>query len=283
MKTRITKAGVRALVAAAIGITLAACSTTPERIESLETARAQVGTVESSPRAGVAATYISEARRSLDTANRLADAGGDREDIEYHAEVASLNAQIANNKILAAQARDEINRAEEERQAVLIKSRERQAQAQAQQAREAELRAETLEQELSDLKAKKTARGVELTLGDVLFATGESTLKPAAFRTVDRLAEVLKEDPNRKVVIEGHTDSVGSEEFNQQLSERRAMAVQSALVTRGVSPDQITAIGRGESMPIASNEDAGGRQQNRRVELIFQDGEGRSRVASDSD
>src|SRR5690606_341775 len=137
--------------------------------------------------------------------------------------------------------------------------------------REAELRAKTLEQELSDLKAKRTDRGLVLTLGDVLFATGEATLKPAAYRTVDRLAEVLKEDPGHKVVIEGHTDSVGSEDFNQQLSERRAMAVQSALMTRGVPADQMQAIGRGESMPVASNDDAGGRQQNRRVELIFGD------------
>lgn len=281
MKTRL-KTDLRIVLAAAIGTALAGCTTTPERIESLESARTQVTEVESSPRAGVAATNIAEARKSLDVANRLAESGGDLADIEYHAEVAALNAQIANNKILTAQAREEIDKGQAERQAVLIKSRELETQAQAQQAREAELRAKTLEQELSDLKAKRTDRGLVLTLGDVLFATGEATLKPAAYRTVDRLAEVLKEDPGHKVVIEGHTDSVGSEDFNQQLSERRAMAVQSALMTRGVPADQMQAIGRGESMPVASNDDAGGRQQNRRVELIFGD-DASGRVVSDTD
>jgi outer membrane protein OmpA-like peptidoglycan-associated protein len=79
----------------------------------------------------------------------------------------------------------------------------------------------------------------------------------------------LQASPDRKVIIEGHTDSVGSDEYNQQLSERRAMAVQSALMQRGVSGGQINAAGKGETFPVASNDDSGGRQQNRRVELIF--------------
>ena len=82
-------------------------------------------------------------------------------------------------------------------------------------------------------------------------------------------------------MIEGHTDSVGTAEFNQQLSESRAQSVQAALMQRGVSSDQITTLGKGESTPIASNDNAGGRQQNRRVEMIFQD-QG-AQVASDTD
>jgi outer membrane protein OmpA-like peptidoglycan-associated protein len=254
-------------LAAAAMMLLAACSSTPERVEALETARAVVPQVEASPRAGVAATYIAEARKALNRANRLAEEGGEVADIEYEADVAAKNAQIANEKILTAQARDEIEKGTAERQAVLIEARERKTKG--------------LEQELADLKAKQTERGTVVTLGDVLFDTGKASLKPGAYTTIDRLAEVLNRDPKRQVLIEGHTDSVGSEEFNQSLSERRAAAVQAALFERGVSSEQVRALGKGETTPVASNDDPGGRQQNRRVEMIFADD--KSRTASDVD
>lgn len=276
------------LVAAAVTSLLAACSSTPDRIEELETARAIVPQVEASPRAGIAASYVSEARKSLDRANKLVDSGGRVGDIEFEAMVASRNAQIANEKILTAQAQEELEKGTAERQAVLIEAREaesRRRQQQAQNAEEqaelAEHRASTLEQELSDLRAKKTDRGMVLTLGDVLFDTGMATLKPGAYTTIDRLATVLKQAPDRKVMIEGHTDSVGGDDYNRQLSERRAAAVQTALLERGVSSNQITAVGKGETFPVASNDNAGGRQQNRRVEMVFTDD--RSQVASDVD
>lgn len=267
------------LLMAAVAGLLAACSSTPERVEELEVARAVVPQVEASPRAGVAATNVAEARKSLDRANKLADSGGKIGDIQFEAQVASRNAQIANEKILAAQAQEEIEKGNAERQTVLVEAREAEARRNAQQAQMANQRATTLEQELSELKAKKTDRGMVLTLGDVLFDTGLATLKPGAYTTVDRLATVLKEAPDRKVLIEGHTDSVGSDAYNQGLSERRAAAVQTALLERGVSSDQITAIGKGKSMPVASNDNAAGRQQNRRVEMVFTDN--RSQVASD--
>nr|WP_298717489.1 OmpA family protein [uncultured Steroidobacter sp.] len=267
------------LLSAAVAGLLAACSSTPPSIEDLEVARAVVPQVEASPRAGVAATNVSDARKALDRANKLADEGAKVEDIQYEAQVAARNAQIANEKILTAQAQDEIQKGNAERTAVLAEAREAEARRHAQEARAAEQRASTLEQELSDMRAKKTDRGMVLTLGDVLFDTGKATLKPGAYNSIDRLASVLKEAPDRKVVIEGHTDSVGSDELNQALSERRAAAVQTALLERGVSADQITAVGKGKSFPIASNDTAAGRQQNRRVEMIFSDN--RSRVASD--
>lgn len=283
------------ILAAAVSALMAACSSTPDTIDELETARAVVPQVEASPRAGVAATNITEARKALDRANRLADKGGKIADIQYEATIASRNAQIANEKILAAQARDEVDKGTAERAAVLAEAREREAQRAAQQARNANAqlqsataeaqsaaeRAAALERELADLKGKKTDRGVVVTLGDVLFDTGKATLKPGAYTTIDRLGNVLKEDSARKVLIEGHTDNVGSDEYNQSLSERRAAAVQAALFERGVASSQISTVGKGESTPVASNDNAGGRQQNRRVELVFQDD--RSRVASDTD
>ena len=253
------------ILLSALVATLAACSSTPERIETLETARAIVPQVESSPRAGIAATYISQARKSLDTANRLADDGGNLVDIEHEATMATLNSRIANEKIQFVEAREQIEKGTAERQAVLLQSRENEARA-------AQARTQSLEQQLADLKAKKTDRGLVLTLGDVLFDTGQATLKPGAYATIlDRLAAALKEVPTRKVLIEGHTDSVGAEEFNQQLSQNRALSVQSALLERGVMSSQITSLGKGESTPVASNDNASGRQQNRRVEMVFQD------------
>ena len=264
----------RVWVGVAVAAALSACSSTPKTIEELETARAVVPQVESSPRAGVAAENVSNARKSLQTANQLAEKGGKLDDIRYHSMVATTNAQIANEKILEAQARDEITKGEAERQQVIVEARNREAEA-------ARMRAASLEQELADLKAKKTDRGLVLTLGDVLFDTGKATLKPGAYATIDRLANALKEDTSRKVLIEGHTDSVGSDEFNQTLSENRAQSVQSALMQRGVNSDQITAVGKGESTPVASNDDAGGRQQNRRVELIFTEDKSGQQVATD--
>jgi outer membrane protein OmpA-like peptidoglycan-associated protein len=273
------------VLAAAVAACVAACASTPDDIEELETARAIVPQVEASPRAGVAVTNIAEARKALDRANRLADKGGKVADIQYEATVASRNAQIANEMILAAQARDEVEKGTAERQAVLAEARELEAQRSAQQARAAtaqaqtaEERAKALERELADLKGKKTDRGIVVTLGDVLFDTGRATLKPGAYSVIDRLATVLKEDPQRKVLVEGHTDSVGTDDYNQDLSERRAASVQAALFERGVEASQISTVGKGETTPVASNDSPVGRQQNRRVELVFQ--EDRSKVAS---
>lgn len=255
---------------------VAACSTTPERIDVLETARTLVQQAASSPRAGIAATHVSAANDSLARANHLAAEEAKLEDIEFEAEIAALNARIALEKIQAAHLREYIDASSVERQAVLLKARERQvqaAQARAQAAQAgaqaAQVRANSLEDELQALRAQPTPRGMVLTLGDVLFETAEAELKAGAYRTIDRVAEALKREPERRVVIEGHTDSVGSDEYNQALSQRRANAVRNALLARGVSSEQVRAVGRGEHVPIASNKNPGGRQENRRVEMVF--------------
>ncbi len=274
------------ILSVAIAAILSACSSAPPRNESLETARTIVPAVEQSSRAGVAAMDISNARKSLEAANRIAAAKGKRADIEYEANNAVTSAQIANEKILTAQANEEIANGNAQRQAVLVQAREREAQRSANQASDARRqadasaqRADSLEAQLADLKVQKTERGLVLTLGDVLFDTGQATLKPGAYGTLDRLAAALRDKPGRKVVIEGHTDNVGSDASNQALSERRAQAVQSALMQRDVARSQMTSLGMGESSPIASNDSVDGRQSNRRVELIFS--EDQPRVVAD--
>jgi OmpA-OmpF porin, OOP family len=260
-----------AILAAAVAALVTACASTPDSIRELEAARAVVPQVEASPRAGVAAENVSEARKSLERANQAADRG-EVGDAKYHANVATTNAQIANEKILTAQAQEALEKGTVERQRVLLEARTAETE-------QAQQRASTLEQELHDLQAKRTDRGLMLTLGDVLFDTGKATLKPGAYTTIDRLANALKEVPTRVVAIEGHTDSVGAEDYNQQLSQQRALAVQAALMQRGVNGSQISALGKGEGFPVAGNDNAAGRQQNRRVEVIFT--EGASQVVSD--
>lgn len=266
------KSNHRVVLSLAVAAVLSACSAAPERNEALERARIMVPEIEKSPRAGVAAADIANARSSLEAANRLADSKARKSDMEFEATNAVLSAQIASEKILTAQANEEVANGTAQRQAVLIQARERDANA-------SQLRADSLETQLADLKLKKTERGLVLTLGDVLFDTGQATLKSAASGTLDRLSAALREQSGRRVIIEGHTDDVGSDESNQGLSERRAQSVQSALAQRGVSSSQITALGKGEGSPIASNATADGRQSNRRVELIFS--EEQPRIAAD--
>ena len=121
------------------------------------------------------------------------------------------------------------------------------------------------------MKAKKTERGIVLTLGDVLFDSGRSDLKPGALRTLEQLAAFLQGNPERSAIIEGHTDALGSLAFNQTLSEQRALAVKKALAERGIADTRISAVGFGPSKPVVSNDTAAGRQQNRRVEIILPD------------
>lgn len=259
------KSNKRIVLSIAVTAILSACTATPERNETLERARTMVPETEQSPRAGIAAADIANARTSLDAANSLAESKSRKADMEFEATNAMLSAQIANEKILTAQANEQVAAGTAQRQAVLLQARERDVQRSTNQAK-------SLEAELADMKLQKTERGLVLTLGDVLFDTGQATLKPGADAPLDRLATALKEQPDRKVLIEGHTDNVGSDQNNMGLSERRAQSVQASLIQRGVDRSQITAMGKGENFPIASNDSASGRQSNRRVELIFTDG-----------
>ena len=126
-----------------------------------------------------------------------------------------------------------------------------------------------LQRQIELLQARPTDRGLVLTLGDTLFATGKSELKSGATVNLDRITTFMTEYPKRTAAIEGFTDSLGSDEMNQSLSERRADSVKRYLVGRGVGPERLTSAGRGENSPVADNGSAEGRQQNRRVEIVI--------------
>ncbi|MBU6260413.1 MAG: OmpA family protein [Burkholderiales bacterium] len=148
------------------------------------------------------------------------------------------------------------------------------AQASQQQAGDAEQRNRMLESQLRDLNAKQTERGMVVTIGDLLFDTDRAQLKPGGRQPIERLGAFLQQYPRRKARIEGYTDSTGSASHNLALSGRRADAVRAALVDLGVNPVQLSAQGYGESNPVAGNESSGGRQMNRRVEVVLSNDEG---------
>lgn len=271
-----------ASVSLAGALILTACASAPERVEQLEQARTEVQTLSQDPSAQQAASAeLAEARESLARAD-AAVKDGTREDVVHYAYLASRQAQAGQARIAASHAKARVAQAEAERNRVLLEARTREAdrsQQQAQTARQealsARAQAETTQQELAKLQAKQTERGMVLTLSDVLFDTDAATLKPGAEPALDRVARFMQENPETKVMIEGFTDSRGSESYNEQLSQRRAQAVSDALATRGVDRGRVETIGRGEALPVASNDTSGGRQRNRRVEIVFSDASGR--------
>lgn len=138
--------------------------------------------------------------------------------------------------------------------------------------REAELAteaAESMQRRLDYLELRETDRGVVVTLGDVLFASGETTLQPAARDQLSDVVKLVQGEPDKQIRIEGHTDSTGSASANMRISRLRAEAVRDALIEQGIDADRIQAVGMGEDFPIASNETAEGRRQNRRVDVIL--------------
>jgi outer membrane protein OmpA-like peptidoglycan-associated protein len=127
----------------------------------------------------------------------------------------------------------------------------------------ADTRSRQLEAQLTALEARKTDRGMVITLGDVLFDTNQAQLKSGGMRNVQKLADFFRQYPQRTLMIEGFTDSIGSASSNQDLSERRAGSVRTALLDMGISRDRMTSRGYGESYPAAGNDTATGRQLNR--------------------
>jgi outer membrane protein OmpA-like peptidoglycan-associated protein len=151
---------------------------------------------------------------------------------------------------------------------------QRQAGASQLQAGEAERRADQLAQQLKDMDARQTDRGMVVTIGDVLFDTDQAEIRAGGRRSMDKLVAFLQAHPARRAMVEGFTDSTGAADHNLALSARRADAVRAALVGAGVNATRISTQGFGEAFPVAGNADAGGRQMNRRVEIVLSDDSG---------
>ena len=273
-----------------IAVLVGACSSIPKTTSLLEQARGDYVAAQNNPKvASYAPLEMQQASAALEQANAAANHADSIEKIDKLAYLAkqkiavtqevakqkSAEAEIASagkerNQILLAQRTNEADKAKMSAEQSKLATQVAQGQAQDAQARTAQLEAQ-----LADLAAKKTDRGMVITLGDVLFGTDMARLTPDGMRTAQKLADILEQNPQRAVLIEGFTDSTGSAAHNQQLSERRAAAVHNALQELGVAAERVAIRGYGEAYPVTSNDTAQNRQLNRRVEIVLSEADGK--------
>ncbi len=266
-----------------LSFALGACATMPQPNPALESARAAVQTAEQDPNVDKFAPLdLDRAKKELSAAEQASLQHRDA-DVSQQAYLAAQDARIAQAHGAAKADDARVAAGQAERDRIMLAARTREAERakedaanskavatvalnQRDQANEETARVQA---ELDAMKATPTPRGLVLTLGDVMFDTGRSELKSGAARKMDQVAQFLTEHADRRVQIDGFTDSVGSDAYNEELSQRRADAVKAALVSRGVDPARIGTEGYGKAYPVASNSESGGRQLNRRVEVVI--------------
>ncbi len=288
----------------AITVLLGACVSTPTSTSQLEGARDDYRQVQNNPDAAtLASAELGQASDAMQLANAAASGSQGADKVNQLAYVAQQKIALTQEVIKKKRAEAEVARAAKERDQMRLDQRTTEADkanANAQQSQavamaaqndaamaqrktdearaqtaDAQARTGTLEAQLADLAAQKTDRGMVITLGDVQFATAKADLNSNGMRSAQKLADVLKQNPARTVMVEGFADSTGGAAANQELSERRGMSVRDALMQMGVSNDRIQVKGYGESFPVAGNDSASGRQMNRRVEIVISDDSGK--------
>jgi outer membrane protein OmpA-like peptidoglycan-associated protein len=299
-----TKIRFHSLMLAAVAVAaLAGCNTVPPANATLDQARSEYRAAQATPATrDLASGELKQAGDALNLADAAWSRGDKPAEVDHlaylakqrvavaqavgtrkSAEAAVASAETARDKQRLAARTNEADAAQRDAQSAQRQAEASQRQSDAatqqaalaqQKANEAQSRNSQLEAQLKDLNAKKTDRGLVITIGDVLFDTNQAQLKTGGMRSVEKLGVFLRQYPQRKAMVEGFTDSVGSDSSNQALSARRADAVRLALVNMGVGGDRVATHGYGESYPMADNESASGRQLNRRVEIVLSDDSG---------
>jgi outer membrane protein OmpA-like peptidoglycan-associated protein len=247
----------------ALFIALTACTSTPSNNVALDAAHTRYNTAQHTPQIGkLAPEELKRAGDSLHDADTALASGAKPATVDHLAYLADKRVVIAQETASSRAEQAITAAAAAERDKMRLDARTNEADA-------AHQKVSDLEAQLLALNAKKTDRGMVLTLGDVLFDTGKSQILRAGTDNLAKLAEFFSRNPEATASIEGYTDSVGSDATNLSLSERRAGAVQSALLKMGVPSDRLATHAYGEENPVASNDSAAGRQLNRRVEIVF--------------
>ena len=274
-----TKTGAVILLSSVL---LTACAMSPTSPDGSENVRAKLTQLQQNP------AMMANARvelRDAEAAVVLAEQPVDDDALAAH------RIYMADRMVEIARAKGQVGALEaerelmgEQRDAARLAARTREADqanadaesarsSQAQAAAMSALEAEELQRQIDTLEAEATERGLVLTLGDVLFATGSAEIQGGTNQNLEKLVNFLKQYPDRQVLIEGHTDNVGSAAFNQTLSRQRAESVRRFLVNRGIESRRLSVSGYGFERPVASNDNAMGRQQNRRVEVVIENKE----------
>lgn len=282
----------------AMSVMFAACSTTPTTTSQLDQARGDFIAAQSNPSvAANAPLEFKAASEALDRANAAAAKRDSLEEIDKLAYIAKQKIATAQEIAKGKQAESEVANAARQRDEIRLQARtaeannaraaadrartqaeqakadadaaRMQADAAANSARDEAAKNAALQQQLADLQAKQTERGIIITLSDVLFQVDRAELSAEGMRTAQKVADVLAQEPQSIVMVEGFTDSTGSSSHNLDLSQRRAESVRNALAGLGVPAARIATRGYGEAYPVASNSDAGSRQLNRRVEIVL--------------
>ena len=285
------KKSTRAFALLTLSAALAACSSVPERNAALDQARTRYAAAQADPQVvKLAPDELKLAGEALRNADQARSAGGSPATVDHLAYLTTQRVAIAQETASSKAAQAVTAGAAAERDKLRLTQRTNEADlaqqqlAQSQQsnarktselaaadasAQRDQARVSDLESQLKELNARKTDRGMVVTLGDVLFDTGQAKLLVGSRPNMAKLADLFKSNPQRRASIEGFTDSVGGAAANMDLSQRRAAAVMSALVDLGVPADRLTTKAFGADQPVASNGTAAGRQLNRRVEIVF--------------
>jgi outer membrane protein OmpA-like peptidoglycan-associated protein len=265
----VTKVFSIAMVLLVLGAVSACSSLSSDQQQGLAEAQANFNRIKNDADVLRAAPKdVVRAGESLARAERLADYLGSAEDVQHYAYLSQRYAEIARQHSLAQLNQERLARLELERQRLQLTLRE--AKLLSVQEHNA-----WLAEQMAVLHGDEGARGLVMTLGDVLFEVGEAHLLPAASRTLLQVAHYLQMHPRRKVRIEGYTDNTGSADFNLQLSRDRAQSVADLLEDLGVASERVQVVGHGIDFPVAENASVRGRAQNRRVEIVFSDEQGR--------
>lgn len=265
----------KTLIATAVAsLLLAACSAAPAKPVGADVVRGKLTALQADPQlATLAPVAIKEAEAAVIAAEVPRK---DKDEGLHLVSLADSKVDLATSQAKSRLLEDQRKALSEQREGARLDARTQEADnarsdaniALASAAAE-KLKADALRQQVADLNAKATERGLVVTLGDLLFATGKSELLGGATSNLGKLAAFLNQYPDRTVAIEGYTDNVGSDASNQSLSQRRADSVKSYLLGQGIAASRLSASGMGEGSPVAGNDTATGRQQNRRVEVII--------------
>ena len=281
----------------AIAVLISACATTPRSTSLLDQTRNDYALVRNNPNVErYAPLELQQATVAMNQANEAANKDESAENINRLATIAKDKTAVAIEVTKQKLAQGEIAKTAKERDQMILDQRTLEADRAKQDALQSQMAAQValasaadsqrqtadaqaqaalLQTQLTALAAKQTERGLVITMGDVLFGTNLSNLNSNGMNTAHKLAEVLAKNPQRRVLIEGYTDSTGTADYNQELSERRAQAVRAALQEMGIASDRVAIRGYGKNFPVAANDSASDRQMNRRVEIVVSDMDGK--------